>query len=384
MMMENWPAAEYARLARKFKPARFDAGAWADLAVAAGMKYGVLITRHCDGYCLFDSAHSAGDFTSVRNGPGRDFVREYVEAFRKRGLKVGLYYSVGDWREPGYFDPEGSPASAARMVESVHRQVEELMTRYGTIDVLWYDGWYWEWCRTKWPGLPREKAIAFWRSHELNAMVRRHQPGIIINDRSGPPEDFTTPEQKVEAEKAGRAWETCMTIGSTNAWGYIRHDPNRKTASQLIKHLIEASYQGGNFLLDVGPKPDGTIRSEERARLLEMGDWLKANGESIYGGGLKPLGWYQTGRSASRGRTVYQYFYQWPGREAVVPDLATPVRSARLLGTGQPVTVRAGTNRRTFLSGLPARPPSPHASVVALECEGEPALIQDAQPCWWT
>lgn len=195
------------------------------------------------------------------------------------------------------------------------RRVEELMSNYGPIDVLWYDGWYWEWCRHKWPGLPREVAIDFWRSHELNAMVRSLQPGIIINDRSGLPEDFTTPEQRIEAEKDGRAWETCMTIGSTN--------------------------------------------------------------------GLKPLGYYQTGRSGYRGNTVYQYFYQWPGREAIIPDLAVPVRSARLLGSDKMLTVRTGTNRRTFVSGLPARPPSPHANVSVLECEGAPALIQTAQPCWW-
>ena len=383
MIMENWPVREYARLAKRFKPARFNAGEWADLAVDAGMKYGVMITRHCDGYCLFDSAHSVGDFTSVRQGPGRDFVREYAEAFRSRGLKVGFYYSVADWREPGLFDPKGCPNSARQMVESVHRQVEELMSNYGPIDVLWYDGWYWEWCRHKWPGLPREVAIDFWRSHELNARVRRLQPGIIINDRSGPPEDFTTPEQKIEAEKDGRAWETCMTIGSSNGWGYIRHDPPRKTTAQLIQHLIEAAYQGGNYLLNVGPKPDGAIRKEEQVRLREMGQWLAVNGEAIYGNGLKPLGYYQTGRSGYRGNTVYQYFYQWPGREAVIPDLAVPVRSARLLGSDKTLTVRTGTNRRTFVSGLPARPPSAHANVVVLECDGAPALIQTAQPCWW-
>jgi alpha-L-fucosidase len=152
MVTESWPADTYARLASRFKPRRFDADAWADLAVAAGMKYGVMVTRHCDGFCLFDSAHSVGGFTSARTAAGRDFVRAYVDAFRRRGLKVGLYYSLADWREPGMFDPARYPESARRMVDSVHRQVEELMTAYGQIDILWYDGWYWEWCRNKWRG----------------------------------------------------------------------------------------------------------------------------------------------------------------------------------------------------------------------------------------
>ncbi|MHB0938639.1 MAG: alpha-L-fucosidase, partial [Armatimonadota bacterium] len=384
MICDAIPAEEYARLADRFNPRRFDADAWAELAVAAGMKYGVFVTRHGDGFCLFDSRHSVGNFTSTATRAGRDLVAEYVEAFRRRGLGVGLYYHIGDWREPAYFDPRRHPESAARMVASTHRQVEELMTNYGKIDILWYDGWYWEHARDRWPGLPREVAIDFWRSHELNAMVRRLQPHILINDRSGPREDFGTPEQRVEAAESGRAWETCMTIGSQ--WGYTRYEPQRKTVPQLLQQLVEAVSQGGNFLLNVGPTPDGTICREEASRLLEIGCWLQRHGEAVYGADLGPAPqwWYLNGRCAQRGNTLYYYLYQWKGCEAVMIDLEVDVRSARILATGQPVGVRRSSNGRLTLTGLPARPPDPHVNVIALECASPPRRTAEAAPCWWT
>ncbi len=382
MILDSIPAGEYAALADQFVPTRFDPDAWARLAVEAGMKYAVFVTRHADGYCLFDSRHSVGSFTSASTRAGRDFTAEYVAAFRRHGLRVGLYYHVGDWREPGYFDPARYPRSAARMVESAHRQVEELMSNYGRIDILWYDGWYWEHGRDRWPGLPREMAIEFWRSHELNAMVRRLQPDILINDRSGPREDFGTPEQHVQRAEPGRAWETCMTISSS--WGYVRQDPHRRTTAEIIRHLSEAASQGGNFLLNVGPKPDGTICAPEASRLRAVGRWMRRHGEAVYGD-VQPAEqwWYYNARAAVKGNTLYFYLYTWPGREAIIPDLDARVRSARILATGQSVSVRTGSNRRTIITGLPVRPPDPSVSVIALECEAPPRRTPDAHPCWW-
>lgn len=382
MVLDSIPAEEYARLADAFDPRRFDADAWARLAVEAGMKYAVFVTRHADGYCLFNSRHSVGRFTSTATRAARDFTAEYVAACRRHGLRVGLYYHIGDWREPGYFDPKRYPKSAARMVESAHRQVEELMSNYGRIDILWYDGWYWEHGRDRWPGLPRETAIDFWRSRELNAMVRRLQPDILINDRSGPQEDFGTPEQRVQRAPPGRAWETCMTISS--GWGYVRHDPLRRSAARLIHHLCEAASQGGNFLMNVGPKADGSICAPEANCLRAIGRWMRRHGEAIYGD-VQPAEqwWYYNARAAVKGSTLYYYLYTWPGREAIIPDLDARVRSARILATGQPVSVEAGSNRRTVLSGLPVRPPDPAVNIIALDCDAPPRRTGTAHPCWW-
>ncbi|HNQ35462.1 MAG TPA: alpha-L-fucosidase, partial [bacterium] len=282
MYVERIPAAGYAKLARRFQPKHFDADAWLQRARAAGMRYAVLTTRHHDGFCLFDSR--ASDFTSVRTAAGRDFVAEYVEACRRAGLKVGLYYSLLDWRFPGYFNREKYPESFEAMVEQAHAQVRELLTNYGPIDILWYDGgWI--------PGVERTEMARLWRAAELNAAARRLQPGIIINNRSGLDEDIDTPEQHVTASAAGRAWETCMTMGDFCGWGYIRNNPNFKTATQLIQHLVQAAAGGGNFLLNIGPRPDGTLRNKEIRRLEEIGAWMQANGASIYGSELLPKGW---------------------------------------------------------------------------------------------
>ena len=223
--VELIPTDEYAQLAKQFKPRKFGADAWAQLAKEAGAKYMVLTTRHHDGFCLFDSKASMDDFTSVRSAAGRDFVAEYVEAVRRAGLKVGFYYSWLDWRFPGYFDVKGNPKSAKAMVAQAHAQIEELMTNYGKIDILWYDGgWV--------PGLQGDEIAEFWGAKKVNAMLRKLQPHIIINNRSGLPEDLDTPEQHVTASAAGRGWESCMTMGDSCGWGYIHNNPNFKTVTQ--------------------------------------------------------------------------------------------------------------------------------------------------------
>lgn len=363
MYHERIPADEYAQLAKRFKPAKFDANAWAALAKEAGARYMVLTTRHHDGFCLFDSKVS--DFTSVKTAAKRDFVAEYVEALRKAGLKVGFYYSLLDWRFPGYFDREAYPESAAAMVEQAHAQVRELMTNYGKIDILWYDG-HWV------PGLDQAAIPDFWRSRELNQMVRSLQPHIIINNRSGLPEDFDTPEQRVAASEPGRAWESCMTIGR-GAWGYVHNEPNFRTVPQLIQHLVTAAAGEGNFLLNVGPKPDGTIRREEVVRLREIGKWLAVNGESIYGSERCPFEARSVGLTTAKGNNAYVHVFRWPKQgEVTVPGIKNEIKSATVLATGQTAVVERGTNSRTFLKGLPKTPPDPYDTVIKLELDGKP------------
>ncbi|MBC7236076.1 MAG: alpha-L-fucosidase, partial [Chloroflexi bacterium] len=266
MYQEHIPHQEYAPLAKQFSPTHYDPDEWVRLAKSAGMKYMVMTTRHHDGFSLFDSQVS--DFTAPKTAAKRDLIREYVEACHRGGMRVGFYYSLLDWRYPAYFrGPKADPEGWKELVDYVHAQVRELCSNYGRIDILWYDG--------GWPYTAED-----WRSAELNAMVRELQPEIIINNRSQLPEDFDTPEQHVRASEPGRPWEACMTLN--DSWGYNQADDNWKTPKQVLMYLVRCAHGGGNFLLNVGPQPDGAI-PKESVRILEtVGRWLERNGGSIY------------------------------------------------------------------------------------------------------
>ncbi len=368
MNVEHIPADEYAKLAKKFNPSKFDADEWAALAKEAGAKYMVLTTRHHDGFCLFDSKVS--DFTSVKTAAGRDFVAEYVKALRKAGLKVGFYYSWLDWRFPGYWDREAHPESAKAMVAQAQAQIKELMSNYGKIDILWYDG---HWI----PGLEgKDPELAeFWGSKKVNAMVRELQPHIIINNRCGIKEDIDTPEQHVTASEPGRGWESCMTMGDSCGWGYIHNNPNFKTVPQLIQYLVTAAAGEGNYLLNIGPKPDGSIRREEVDRLKAIGRWMRVNGESIYGSQRSklrdgsPFGNGMIGMMTAKGNTHYLHVFRWPRQgEISLWGIDTDrIKSAAILGTDVKARIEKATNGRTLLKGLPRTPPDPWDTVVKLE-----------------
>ena len=356
MHQERIPPEEYARLAQRFRPDDFNADAWMALAKRAGMKYMVLTTRHHDGFCLFDSKVS--DYTSVKTAARRDLVAEYVRACRRAGMKIGFYYSLLDWRWPASLTgPTQDPQGWAMLVKQAHEQVRELCTQYGEIDVMWYDA--------------APYGAEAWQSRKLNAMVRRLQPHIIINNRSGLPEDFDTPEQHATASPPGRAWESCMTIGEYSGWGYIRHNRNLRSVTQLIQHLAFAASGGGNYLLNVGPKPDGTIQRELVSRLEGMGDWLKVNGESIYGTQRCPFGAASIGVTTCRGNTAYVHVFRWPGETACVAGVRNRVKAARVLATQQEAHVEQHGDR-LFIRGLPVNPPDPHDTVIALELVGRP------------
>ena len=353
MWCEKIPVKEYGRLAEKFRPRPGVAETWARLAKKAGMRYLVLTTRHHDGFSLFDSRWSS--FTAARVCQ-RDLVAEFVSACRKYGLKVGLYYSLLDWRWPAYrLGPAKNPGAWKVFLQYVHGQVEELVTRYGRIDILWYDG--------SWPYSARD-----WQASRLNAMVRKHQPGIIINDRSGTPEDFDThSEQKIEAKN--RPWECVMPL-SDFWWGFVPGDSHPKTAYQVIRNLILCASHGGNYMINVGPEPDGTIPESDARTLLKVGRWLKENGESIYGtrAGVSnriptPLATPWGGTTLGKNR-LYLHLLYWH-RQFSVPDIKAKVRRAYFLKTGQPVKFKQ-EGSRVFFSELPARPPDKEATVLVV------------------
>src|SRR5262249_36464409 len=265
MENEGIPVSEYAPPAKQFKPKPFPARDWAKLARETGMRYMVMTTKHHEGFCHFNTKTT--DYCSPKQGPGRDLVREYVDAAREEGMPVGFYYSLMDWHHPDGARCATDEEARKRFVEYTHGLIRELLTNYGKIDVLWYD--------VRWP-LNAEQ----WESDRMNKMVFELQPEIIVNNRNGLPGDFATPEQRIEAAK-NTAWETCMTLN--DSWGYHKSDDNWKPAKTVIRNLVECSKDAGNYLLNIGPKADGSI-PEESVRILEtVGQWLERNGKAVYG-----------------------------------------------------------------------------------------------------
>jgi alpha-L-fucosidase len=277
MFRQKIPAEEYAKLADEFIPKHFDARRWARIARQAGMNYMVLTARHHDGFALWDSPASYQGYCSGRSAAKRDFVAEYVQACREAGLGVGLYYSPMDWRFPGYFKPKELAANAALMKQQCYGQMNELMTNYGRIDILWYDG--------SWLSHDGTDADAawLWEPLKLNSMVRKHQPGIVINPRSGWQGDFKVQEggKPITGPIIGTPWEKCLNLNKSS-WGY-NSVQRLMTPQEVVRFLIDTAGRGGNLLLNVGPDRDGVIPPSHVAVLKEVGNWLGAYGTGIYG-----------------------------------------------------------------------------------------------------
>jgi alpha-L-fucosidase len=340
----NLDRAEYNRLADQFRGERFDADALAALARRAGARYMALTTRHHDGFCLFDTRTTA--FNSVQTAAKRDFVRDYVEACRRAGLRVGLYYSVMSWQHDAIYNgPGADPEGWERMVQETHEQVRELMSHYGPIDVLWYDG-------AVVPGVQDSGIIArFWRSRELNAMVRSLQPGILINDRSGLPEDFSTPEQHFAPTAPGRRCEACMTLNKS--WGYNIHDRAFKSVWDILGTLIRCSRYDSNLLLNIGPRADGTVQPECVARLEAVGRWLARNGEAVYGSVRNAYteANHVAGPVTCRPGRLYLHVEDATLGPVTVADVS-PVQAARVLGSGRALSWEPAEGGAVVVSGL--------------------------------
>ncbi len=383
--LDGYKVKEYAHLAEQFTGEGFDADKICATAVEAGMKYIVLTARHHDGYCLYDS--QASDFTSVKGTPKRDFIREYTEAARRAGLKVGLYYSLVDWRYKGAWDHDTYPDSVAAMVEQAHAQVRELMTHYGMIDLLWYDGatvTTWQWKET-------EDIAEFWRSHELNAMVRELQPHIIINNRSGTQEDYVTPERKIEAAKEGLAWESCLSICPLS-WSYVPYSPNRKSAAAIVRDLIEIASGGGNLLLNTGPNPDGSLNQVEVESILEAGQWVKRNAEMVYHARRSTLNEFGPhGPNGCLGRWIgsddptvhYLAALGWSGKEFWSVRIEGKVESVTVLGTGEDISFRQESFGRLILQDLPDMPTEPLFTVFKVKFAAPPKAQEDYSRAEW-
>jgi alpha-L-fucosidase len=360
MEQEAIPVSEYEQLARRFTPKPNAARAWARLAKQAGQKYMVMTTKHHEGFCLFNSKLT--DYCAPKQACGRDLVKEFVDAARGEGLRVGFYHSLMDWHHPDGSRAIDDPAARRRFLDYIHGQVRELMTNYGKIDILWYD--------VAWP-FPD---AAGWESEKMNKMVFELQPDIIVNNRNRLEGDFSTPEQKIEAAAGGKAWESCMTMN--DSWGYQRADDNWKTPRTIIRNLITCAHDGGNYLLNIGPKGDGSIPEESVKIMTAVGKWMDRNGHTIYEAERCQPRRSNYAAFTRKGNTLYMHVYYWPGDTLAISGLRTKVKSAKLLGSGRAVEVKQD-EFRTQLTGLPSKAPDEPVSVIALECEGEPRQDTD-------
>ena len=354
---ERMPEEKYMPFFREFDPSAADPKAWVQAAKEAGMGYVILTAKHHDGFCLFDSELT--DFKSTNTPMGRDIVREFLEAGREAGLKVGLYYSLIDWHHPDFphhgdrYHPMRSDPAASneerdfkRYLAYMHGQVKELCTRYGRLDVLWFDFSY------------NQLRGEAWRANELADMVRTLQPGILLNNRlevsgegfgslaQGEPApchgDFVSPERMVPPEglfdPQGRPlyWETCTTMN--HSWGYCAGDLWYKPAPLLLKKLVECVSKGGNFLLNVGPDGNGRIPRQAMDTLKYLGQWMQINGESICGCGPSGMEKPEWGRITRRENVLYLHIYENAlGPLPLYGIPAEKIRTMRLLQDGREI-----------------------------------------------
>jgi len=345
--VDKYAPGEYEANAKIFNPTDYNPREWAKLAKAAGMKYAVLTSRHHDGFCMFDSRFT--DYKITNSPYGKDAVREFLEAFRAEGLKVGLYHSLPDWTHPGYADTESpeciaggkkephvpTPEQYASFTNLVYNHINQLTTEYGKLDLLFLDY------------TSRTKAdIDYFGRDGILEMVYRNQPGIIVNDRLAYFKDncrdfdYYTPEicvpsGPIRVKGHEVPWETCATINDN--WGYCAADKNWKSPEALVAGLVGCVSRGGNLLLNVGPMADGSIPAPAVERLNALGDWYAANGESIFGCGKSkftpPFGCAYT----QKGDALYCHFLQTPLGDVILPGLKGKIAKMTLLRTGEEV-----------------------------------------------
>ena len=380
------PVAEYQQYAKQFNPVLYDPDAWVRMAKEAGMKYIVITSKHHDGFALFKT--EASKWNIVDATPyGKDLLEPLAKACRRHGIKLGFYYSQAqDWNNPGgsaarkvtsegwlnpdsaridaytnthsgHWDPVQTSKTMSQYIDEVAvQQVRELLTNYGKLSILWWD------TPTNMTG---EYAL---KLQDLLSL----QPGIITNDRLKRPDfpgDYRTPEQKIPNlnELDGKDWETCMTMNGT--WGYKSYDHNWKTSSTLIRNLIDIASKGGNYLLNIGPKADGTFPEESIERLQNIGKWMKENGESIYGTKAGPVSGLAWGRITQKknGTMVYVHVFDWPSNgELLLPGFGSKVKSAKLLANGS--ILETSPTPGGLLIKVPSLPVDETATVIALRC----------------
>jgi alpha-L-fucosidase len=358
---------DYQRYVDHFYPDLYDPAAWAGQARSAGMKYVVVTTKHHDGFCLWDSALTA---YKVTNTPwGQDLLRPLVDAFRAAGLKIGFYHSLIDWHHPAFpidglhpmrddvaFREAQTHRDIRTYVTYLHGQTRELLTQFGTIDIMWFDFSY---ADRDW-GWSRGKGTDDWQSERLMAMVRELQPGIIVNDRMGIGGDVKTPEQYQprgwpQVDGTPVVWEACQTLNGS--WGYDRDNLDWKSTEMLVRMLVDAVSKGGNMLLNVGPNARGEFEPRALERLRGIGDWMRLHNRSIYGCTASDFVPPPDCRYTQNGHRLYLHVFAWPFRHLHLDGLAGQVDYAQLLNDASEIKMLAIDPQQhaqnTTLGGLP-------------------------------
>jgi alpha-L-fucosidase len=390
MNINKIPVADYQQMAKQFNPVKFDADEWVRTAKNAGMKYIIITAKHHDGFALFKT--NASKWNIVDATPyGKDILKPLAAACKKYGVKLGFYYSQAQdwnnggsasrkkaadgWARPdtaaidaytkankGHWDPVQTQAPFADYIDKVAvPEVKELLTNYGDVAVLWWD-------------TPTDMTPEF--ALKFQALLKL-QPNIITNDRLERPDfpgDTKTPEQRIPNPKEldGIDWETCMTMNGT--WGFRATDHNWKSTETLIHNLCDIASKGGNYLLNVGPKADGTFPEESVIRLKEIGEWMKVNGEAIYATKRSPLpalDWGRCTQKADGDNTIlYLEVFNWPNDgKLVVPGISNKIISAKILGTNGKCSAKARDSAVEL--SLPANAPNAYASVIKLVVSGK-------------
>jgi len=376
MNNDKLPISEYEKLPRRFNPTKFDADEWVRLAKAAGMKYVTVTSKHHDGFCMFDSKLTSYDVVDA-SPYGKDTIKMLANACHKQGLKLFFYYSLLDWHHPDYFPRGRTGRSAGReeqgdwqkYVAYYQGQVRELCTNYGEIGGFWFDGWW-------------DRPEADWNLESTYRLIHERQPGALVGNNHHvapfPGEDFQMFEQDLPGEnsagfnKAGVAsklpLETCLTLNQS--WGYNARDTHFKSPEQVIHALLGAAGRGANLLLNVGPRPDGTIGPEFSERLVAVGKWLETYGKTVYGtrrGPVPPQPWGVSTIMASRPQAVYLHVLK---PEGVVP-LPMKLGSFTPFAYGQTTPLKLMVRDHSLELSLPENARTPVDTIIVLTPLGD-------------
>jgi alpha-L-fucosidase len=354
-----------------FNPTKFDAAAWVAMVKAAGMRYITITSKHHDGFAMWDSKVS--DYDVVERTPyGKDILKQLADECRKQGVKLFFYHSQLDWHHPDYF-PRGRTGRFSgrddkgdwfKYLDYMDTQLEELLTGYGELGGIWFDGWW-------------DRPDADWRLGKTYGLIHKLQPATLVganhHRKPFPGEDFQMFEKDLpghntagfneQSELGSLPFEMCETIN--NSWGYNKTDGRHKTTKQLVQLLVKAAGYDANFLLNVGPRPDGTIQPEHASRLAEVGQWLQKNGETVYGtrgGPMPPRPW---GVTTHKGSRVFVHVLDWQDSVIAIARPAKPVKTASLFAGGAPV--RFTLEKDALVLRLDPKAIDPLDTIVVLE-----------------
>ncbi|MGA3170748.1 MAG: alpha-L-fucosidase [Chthoniobacteraceae bacterium] len=363
------PGAEYAKFAAQFDPTKFDAKEWVKNIKNAGMKYVVITTKHHDGFAMYDT--KLEDYNVVKATPwAHDPMKDLAAACKDSGVQLCFYYSLPDWHSPdfparysqrGFHGNPNPNADIEKYVAYVKGQIHEILTQYGPIGALWFDD------GGAFGGVDRAVLM---HSKELLDEVHELQPRCVVDDRLGIPADYNTPEQTFPSGHPDKLFETCLPLNGH--WGYNKNDHDWKSPKTIVRDLVDCASKGGNFILGIGAVADGTFPPAEAEPILDtIGQWLKVNGESVYGTTASPFEMQPPwGRVTQKGGKVYLHVFAWPEEGKLVVPIPNGVKQAYLVADPNhaALSVTPSDHGTTIL--LPAQAPDPIDTVIALEVSG--------------